>query len=158
MNSLAVIWSCGGLLFSTATESVIEVLSPVSPTPAPGAPAWLLGLFDYRGKLIPLVRVSELLGRERAADRMSNRVLVVKADLGADFRQCPVGLWVDHIVELERPDFGTAHPGFAVPGADFLGAVVQTKFGQVREVRAGNLFTAEQIELLAGRLRDRGAA
>ena len=62
------------------------------------------------------------------------------------------------IVELERPDFGTAHPGFAVPGADFLGAVVQTKFGQVREVRAGNLFTAEQIELLAGRLRDRGAA
>ncbi|MFO0860571.1 MAG: chemotaxis protein CheW [Phycisphaerales bacterium] len=153
MQRLGLIWSAGGLLFSTDVVLLHEVLPPVSSTPAPGTPAWLMGLFDYRGKLIPLIRVSALLGSEASPDRMANRVLVVRTNLGREFQEIPVGLWVDHIVELERMDFSGAHPGFAVPNADFLGAIVQTRFGQVREIRAANLFTAEQAELLAGRLK-----
>ncbi len=159
MPLLAVIWRAGGLLFATGVSSVVEVLPPLSCPALPAAPAWMRGLFRYRGGLIPLIDVHELMGLPRPADRMANRILVVRcADaLGeSDFR---VGLWVDTILELERLDSTApdSHPGLSNDSTPFLGAVVQTRFGQVQFVNPESLLTAEQTELLAGRMKEAAA-
>lgn len=153
MSSLAVIWSAGGLYFATAVADVVEVLQPVRATACSGTPAWVRGVFLYRGTLIPLVDVAALLGRPAREDRMLNRVMVVRTggDAGEPAR---TGLWVESVLELERPAFEApgAHPGFAMVAAKFLGRVAQTRFGPVQEVKPGDLFTPEQAELLWSRM------
>jgi len=154
MSSLAVIWRAGGLLFSTAVGAVVEVLAPVRANAVPAVPRWVRGLFVYRGALIPLVDVADLLGRESGEDRMTNRVLVVRTGSGGESGGL-VGLWVESVLELHRPEFdgAGAHPGFSNEGSRFLGAVVQTRFGPVQDVRPENLFTAEQAEVLWARVK-----
>ncbi|MBX3381425.1 MAG: chemotaxis protein CheW [Phycisphaeraceae bacterium] len=156
MSSLAIIWRAGGLLFSTAVGAVVEVLPPVSVNVAPAVPDWVRGLFVYRGALIPLVDVARLLGRESGADKMSNRVLVVRSTLEGAARETGlVGIWVESVLELDRPEFGAAgaHPGFSNEASRFLGPVAQTRFGTVQDVRPADLFTPEQAELLWARVK-----
>lgn len=154
MNSLAVIWRAGGLLFSTEVGMVVEVLAPVACTPAPAVPRWVRGLFVHRGKLIPLVDVAGLLGRESMGDRMMNRVLVVRAN-GMDGADTGIGLWVEGVIDLDRTDFAAAggHPGFANEVSRLLGPIAQTRFGPVQQVRPAELFTAEQAELIWARVK-----
>jgi len=156
VHSLAVIWRAGGLLFSTQVEAVVEVLPPVRATPAPVVPEWVRGLFVYRGTLIPLVDVAKLMGRTSGEDRMTNRVLVVRSsqrdgtgDAGL------VGLWVESVLELDRPAFSAAgsHPGFSNEASRFLGPVAETRHGTVQDVRPADLFTPEQAEVLWARVK-----
>ncbi|MBX3389286.1 MAG: chemotaxis protein CheW [Phycisphaeraceae bacterium] len=153
MSSLAVIWRAGGLVFSTAVADVVEVLAPVQAEPCSAVPGWVRGLFVYRGTLIPLVDVAGLLGRNPQEDRMSNRVIVVRVGEHAALERA--GLWVENVLELDRPAFEApgSHPGFWVEQSRFLGKVAQTRYGAVQEVRPRELFTPEQAELLWSRVK-----
>jgi len=156
---LSVIWRAGGLLFATGIDAVAEVLSPLACTPTPGVPQWVRGLFNYRGRLIPLVDVARLLARSPSPDRMINRVVVVRSTPGTAALDSPVGLWVEAVLEPEALDFDGAgmHPGFATEAGRFLGPVVETGWGQVQLVHPQELFTAEQASVLAERLKEAAA-
>ncbi len=156
MGTLAVIWRSAGLLMAIEARSVVEVLPPVSSRAAPGAPAWVRGLFAYRGELIPLVDAAGLLGGSPPPDRMANRVLIVRVGTGRGGPGIawPAGLWVESVLEIDRVDFTAAggHPGLATEGGRFLGAVAQTRWGQVQLVEPQELFTSEQARVLTERL------
>ncbi len=158
MSTLAVIWRARGLLMATGAESVVEVLPPVACRPAPAVPNWVRGLFDWRGRLIPLVDAAMLVGAEPAPDRMANRVLVLRVAAGAA-PQWPVGVWVECVLDLEHIDFEAAgaFPGFATEAGRLPGPVVQTRFGQVQLVKPADLFTPEQASVLAQRLAEAAA-
>jgi chemotaxis-related protein WspB len=140
------------------SRSIVEVLPPVSCRPAAGAPAWVRGLFSYRGALIPLVDAAAVLGHEPEPDRMSNRVIVLRASADGSAGGPRVGLWVESVLEVDYIDFGAAggHPGFATQAGRFLGQVTQTRWGHVQQVHPEHLFTAEQAIIL--RERSAGAA
>jgi chemotaxis-related protein WspB len=130
-------------------RSIVEVLPPVSCLPALGAPGWVRGLFCYRGALTPLVDAATLLGAAREPDRMSNRILVIRGGAEGSL----VGLWVESVLEIDSIDFEAAdgHPGFATPTGRFLGSVVQTRWGQVQQIKPQEMFTAEQAIVLQER-------
>ncbi len=144
MRTFALIWRSADRLMAIASGAVLEVLPPVSCRPALGAPEWVRGLFSYRGALIPLLDAATLLGAERAPDRMSNRVVVIRA--GIDGSPSPVGLWVESVVDVDYVDFDAAdsHRGFAAAGGRLLGAVAQTRWGQVQQILPQGVFSAEQ--------------
>lgn len=158
MEALAVIWRAAGLLMALPAESVLEVLPPVSSRAVPAVPAWVRGLFSYRGTLIPLIDAARLLGSEPRPDRMVNRVLVVRI-AAAGVPPWPVGLWVESVLDLERVDFSAAggHPGFATEGGRFLGPVVETRFGQVQLLKAAELFRPDEAEILTRRIGEAAA-
>lgn len=153
MRTLAVIWRSEDRLMAIASRSILEVLPPVSCRPALGAPAWVRGLFAYRGELIPLVDAAALLGTAKAPDRMANRVIVVRA--GADDAPTGslVGLWVESVLDVDYIDFDApgGHPGFAAPDARVLGPVAQTRWGQVQQVLPEGMLSAEQAIVLSAR-------
>ncbi|MCC6677744.1 MAG: chemotaxis protein CheW [Phycisphaerales bacterium] len=159
MTGLGVIWRTSGLLMAIESRSIIEVLSPVSCRPMPGAPNWIRGLFVYRGTLIPLVDTARLLGAPPASDRRANRVIVVRIHAAGKPVDWPVGLWVESVLEIERIEFAAAggHPGFATEAGRFLGPVARTRWGQVQLVTPDEIFTAEQAEIMTQRLSEAAA-
>ena len=156
MSTLAVIWRAAGLTFATSVDAVVEVLPPLACRPAPAVPSWVRGLFSHRGRLTPLIDVAGLMGREPPADRMANRVLVVRCARDESNTPWAAGLWVENIVEVERIDFDAAgsHPGFASESGRFLGPVVESRWGAVQQVAPYELFTPQQTALLSERIRE----
>ena len=82
----------GDRYFVSSIAEVNEILTPPALTGVPGARAWLLGIANVRGNLVPVVDLRDFIlgGRSPIAD--SSRVLVVRQVGGS------VGLLVDEVV------------------------------------------------------------
>ena len=67
----------GASTFALSTRFAREVLDPRPFTPVPLAPDALVGAFNLRGEVIPLVRLDRLLGVEERTFERSDALLVI---------------------------------------------------------------------------------
>jgi chemotaxis signal transduction protein len=115
---------------------VVEVLPVVAHRPAGTGPRWLLGLFNLRGALVPLVDLSLILDERAEPLRRGSRIVVLR--LGGAFSEgglfggagdptrALVGLLVPEISGPFTRDFSArgAHEGFTFAGASHLGPTI----------------------------------
>ncbi len=59
-------------------DEVVEILPLPPVTPVPGAHAWMLGVANVRGSLLPVVDLKQFLEGERTVVHEGQRVLVVR--------------------------------------------------------------------------------
>src|SRR6476659_4785076 len=59
-------------------DEVVEILPMPAVTPVPGAQAWMLGVANIRGNLLPIVDLKQFLEGERTVLHESQRVLIVR--------------------------------------------------------------------------------
>src|ERR1700753_305432 len=98
-----------GDLYLVAREETREVLGvPPSMTRVPGAKAWIKGLANIRGQLLPIVDLRLFLGSGMTTLGRNTRIVVV------NHREIPAGLLVDEVLGFRRfaeGEFsGDAHP------------------------------------------------
>jgi twitching motility protein PilI len=72
-------------------EEIREVIALPKMTHVPGARAWLLGIANVRGNLLPVTDLGQLLGEARQPEHREQRVLVYNSD------RIPAGLLVDEV-------------------------------------------------------------
>ena len=63
--------------YAIESRRVVEVLPLVPARPLPRTPAYVRGIFTYRGDLVPLVDLGVRLADQPPAERLSTRVIVV---------------------------------------------------------------------------------
>lgn len=86
-----------GELFLVAREETREVLSvPAALTRVPGAKAWIKGLANVRGQLLPAIDLRQFLGSGVTPITRNTRVIVV------NHREIPAGLIVDEVLGFRR--------------------------------------------------------
>ena len=77
-----------GDLYLVAREETREVLGvPASMTRVPGAKAWIKGLANVRGQLLPIIDLRQFLGSGTTPITRNTRIMVV------NHRDIPAGLW-----------------------------------------------------------------
>ena len=64
-------------LYAVDVARVVEVVPRIDLRRLPHAPAFLAGVFDYRGMVVPVVDLGILLGSEACRDRLSTRIILV---------------------------------------------------------------------------------
>lgn len=84
-----------GELFAFASHEVLELHTPESIRPMPGAPEWVLGLIDLRGTPVLALSTARLLGMNPA--RIPETCLIAELENGAQ-----VAIFIDRAVGLER--------------------------------------------------------
>lgn len=82
----------GDVYLVSGISEVTEILRVPTVTPVPGTKAWLLGIANVRGNLVPLVHLRGLLEGERYKHADTARVLSVK------YSGNTVGLIVDEVL------------------------------------------------------------
>ncbi len=129
-----VLWTSADRRYAIGTIHIQEVIALVEALPLPDSPAWLNGLINYRGQLIPLVDMPCLLGCGPWEPRMASRILIVETGRGEQVGERFVGLLVQSVLGSENLDFTarSGHSGMATPGMDFLGPVALTDVGAVQ--------------------------
>ena len=87
-----------GDLYLVAREETREVLGlPPSLTRVPGAKAWIKGLANVRGQLLPVIDLRQFLGSGTTPITRNTRVVVV------NHREIPAGLLVDEVLSGDAP-------------------------------------------------------
>ncbi len=117
-----VTFRVGGEEFGLDVFSVHEILRYEPPTPMPGAPAFVDGVLDVRGTLVPVV---DLRRRFEVGElRYDEDTRIVLVDFGGE----RLGLVVDEVREVLRvPETAVAPPPSFVRGlaAEFLRGIVK---------------------------------
>jgi twitching motility protein PilI len=86
-----------GELYLVARDETREVLSvPSQLTRVPGAKAWIKGLANVRGALLPVIDLRQFLGSGVTPLTRNTRVIVV------NHREVPAGLLVDEVLGFRR--------------------------------------------------------
>ena len=63
---------------ASAFDDVLEIVPMPPVTPVPGAQAWMLGVGNVRGNLLPIVDLKQFLEGERTVLHETQRVLIVR--------------------------------------------------------------------------------
>jgi chemotaxis-related protein WspB len=139
----------GGQPYAIESRRVVEVLPLVPARPLPGLPDYLLGLFTFRGSLVPLVDLSRRLGGGPAAERLSTRVVVV--DLAGDGAESAagqagrrLGLVAERMIAVRRADEATISlPPLELAAAPYLDRVLRLGGETIQLLAVDRILPAE---------------
>ncbi len=85
-------------IFAIEAESVREILDLVPITEVPNAPAFVGGLINVRGRVVPLADLRVVFGMERPAPNQDTRIVVIEVDL--DGEPAIVGILADKVHDV----------------------------------------------------------
>lgn len=104
MSKLHVAFKVGNADYVISADEVLHLESFTSATRVPGAPAFVAGLVQVRGRLVPVIDLRTRFGVPISEPTVDNRIIVVKA--GARV----AGLLVDSARDILRLDEGAFQP------------------------------------------------
>ena len=96
MNDLYVVFDVAGSEYVLPASEVLQLETFGGATPVPGAPAYVAGLVQVRGRVLPVVDLRARFGLPSAELTLDTRVVVVQA------RTRSVGLVADRAREVVR--------------------------------------------------------
>lgn len=136
-----VTFRLGDDLFAADIFAVERVLRYQAPTPIPNVPDWIAGVFDYRGRVVPVLDLRRRFGlppRDALAD---TRILVFVAN----------GQWiaatVDSVLEVTSVDAAKVSPPpelFRGLAGEYLRGVVRHGSRLVLYLDVGRLLTSTE--------------
>ncbi len=151
-SMLTALWRLGTDRFAIETQHIVEIV-PLVNARRPGAlEPWLLGLFNHRGTLLPLVDTALVLNREPIPRRLHARIIVCWLDplVTPDAPRRAVGLVVEELLGVDRLHVSPTamHPGLrSVDGVE-LGSLMVTSLGEIQLIDPTRLFSRAQRALL----------
>lgn len=113
----------GTELFAMKILEVKELVEYSSVTYIPMMQKFIHGVINLRGNVIPIVDLSERLGRQPC--QVSKRTSIIFAELDSDEGEINIGILVDAVAEVvdiplrnveKAPDFGAKIPSYFIQG------------------------------------------
>ena len=136
-------------LYAVAAERVVEVVPRVELRPVPHAPACLAGLFNYRGKAVPVIDLGVLLGSAPCLERLHTRLIL--ADEPGSRGTRLIGLIAEHVSDvLMVRDDQIVLPTMKLEQAPYLDAVVRTDQGLVQTLSVEKVLPPSLREAIFG--------
>lgn len=167
----AVVFHVGSERFAIDTKSIAEVIPCIPPRPVPSAMEAVIGVIEYRGRVIPVLDLCRLFGAGDCPVRLSNRILVCNLAAaeaesegeseaqsegrGAAREGTQVGILAENVTRVTTLDADApgAHPGPETPGVRGLGKILQDATGLVQLVYVEELIPADVMASLAREAR-----
>ena len=145
---LFLLFRLGKDRYALEASRVVEVLPLLELRKIPGAPLGVAGIFNYRGRPVPAVDLSELTMGRPASEHLSTRIFVVNHPDEAGKLQ-PLGLIAEHATEIlrrDRNDF--VETGLQLGSPPYLGPVLLEAQGAIQWVREQRLLPRNVRDLL----------
>jgi chemotaxis-related protein WspB len=147
---LLLMFRAGESDYALDAARVVEVIPRVDLRPIPHAPAFVAGLLGYRGRVVPVIDFSLLVGAAASTPVLSTRVVLARF-MGHDHEPRLVGLAaedVSHVVTVDRRE--VVAPAMQLEEAPFLGEVVRHDGGLIQLVLADKLLSERMQDALYG--------
>jgi chemotaxis-related protein WspB len=137
-----ILFSIGNDRYALDSGHVAEVVPRVELWQVPRAPAYVAGLFRYRGQLVPVLDLCQLMQGQPCPVRLSTRILLVYSP-DSDGTSRILGLMVERVTDtLTSQDVTFTPSGITVDDASYLGDVATDEHGMIHRLRVESLLPA----------------
>lgn len=92
--AVLLVYRIAGREHALPVEDVVEVVRMVAATRLPEAPPWVVGVINFRGRVIPLIEVRSRIGEPVREPDLSTSIIVVRS------AEMAAGLVVDEVLEV----------------------------------------------------------
>lgn len=141
----------GDELFAANVSKVLEILEIPKVTKVPRSPAFMRGVVNLRGNVLPVIDTRNKFGLPFTEDTVNSCILVLSIDL--EGKEIILGAIVDEVQEVLEIDFNT------IQSVPTVGAKYKTEFieGMVKRhdqfimiLNLDMVFTSDDVSLLEG--------
>jgi chemotaxis-related protein WspB len=136
---LFLVFEIGDERYCLEVSRIIEITPMVIFKKIPHAPAYVSGLFNYRGTIVPVIDLSILIAGKPSRPLFSTRIILVDY-VSEDKVHHILGLLAERATETiscREEDFQPS--GIEVDEAQYLGDVIFDESGMIQRVRIENL-------------------
>ena len=127
---LFIIFRLGQEQYALEAEHIIEVIPRLPLRPQPGAPDFVAGLLNFRGKVVPVLDLGTLTVGAACADLLSTRIILIHYTLRSGLKRI-LGLIAESVtdaVKKEPGQFVTVASG----QAQHLGKIALDESGMIQ--------------------------
>lgn len=126
--------------YALAAEDVVEVVPRVELKQLPGSPPYVAGLMNYRGAVVPVIDLCQLMQGRPCGTQLSTRVVVVHY-WDKDAREARIlGLMAEQLTEtVKKTESAFKPPGISFDEAPYLAGVSNDSRGMLQRVRVEHL-------------------
>lgn len=146
---LLLLFSIGNERYAIETTQIVEVIPLVLLKTLPHKPPQLAGVFNYRGCVVPVIDLCQLLHNQPCCENWSSRILLVKY-WGSNHEYNILGLIAEQVVETlhkSEKDFVDSH--IQINAAPYLGKMILDEQGMIQCICLEHLLSkAEELSLL----------
>lgn len=134
--------------YALEAERVVEVVPLVELTRLPQAPNGVAGLFNYRGRPVPTVDLSELTLGQPSFKRLSTRIIVVSYRDGRGTSRL-LGLIAERATEMLRKEPAEfVDAGVKIASAPYFGPVLMDGEGAIQSIDEQRVLSESMRALL----------
>lgn len=121
---LLLLFYLGDEMYTIKCEKVREVVPMVRLKEMSQAPAFVAGLLNYRGVIVPVIDLRWLIQGTPCELRLSTRIILVDFE-GKDHEPYTIGLMAERVTETVRKPLDAFLPsGVSVDGTPYLNSVL----------------------------------
>jgi chemotaxis-related protein WspB len=136
---LMVLFHLGNSRYAIPVRDVVEVTPRVELEVIARTPDYVAGLFNYRGRHVPVIDLCRALQHRACADSYTSRIILVTFPLTNGGSRV-LGLLAERVTETLSVDAdGFAETGLNMSAAPYLGRAAHTEQGLLQQVNVADL-------------------
>jgi len=144
-------FTLGEEFFGIPIDRVREILEYSEPTPIPMMPAFLRGVINLRGSVVPILDLQSRFGRH--STQVTRRSCFVIVEVAHDGAPHLMGVLVDAVIEVLAVDRSRIEPKPSFGSRirpDFLEGVLNLESGFVLALSLDHVLSIEELATLVG--------
>ncbi|MFM6003825.1 MAG: chemotaxis protein CheW [Sphaerospermopsis kisseleviana] len=74
---LMLLFQVNNQRYAIASQHIVEVIPLVNLTKLPHTPEYFAGVFKYRGRIIPVIDLCQLMSNQSCKEHLSTRIILI---------------------------------------------------------------------------------
>lgn len=145
---LMLTFSLGEDQYAIAARQVVEVISLVKLQKLSQTPKYIAGLLNYRGNIIPIIDLCELLTKNQYSHKFSTRIIVVNYMSNQQMSYL-LGLIAEKVTEtLNIQETDLTHSIIPVDSPFYSGEIIKAQQGMILCIQVESLLSESQLKSL----------
>jgi len=137
---LLLTFNLGGERYALESSRVVEVIPMVPLRKLPHAPDCVAGLFNYRGAVVPVLELRQLVQGGPCQPCLSTRIILVSWVSPKGRKSHTLGLMAERVTEtVQKTSLDLSPPGITVEKAPYLGEIILGEGGMIQCLRLEHL-------------------
>jgi chemotaxis-related protein WspB len=141
---LMLLFSLGNERYAIESREIVEIIPLVLLKNLPQKPEHIAGVFNYHGRIVPVIDLCHLMRGKPCSDNLSTRIVLV--NYGGHI----LGLMAEQVVEtLHKSESEFVDSHIQIDAAPYLGKMILDDKGMIQCIRIEYLLSeVEQVHLL----------
>jgi chemotaxis-related protein WspB len=139
---LMLLFYVGKNLYAIDSAHVVEVIPRVVYRQIPQVPGYLAGIFNYRGTIMPILDLCQLICGTPSKNKLSTRIAIVSYPR-PDKQPQYVGIMAERTIEtIDKPAAEIKTTGIQASDTPYLGGILMDKKGMIQLINLEHLFAS----------------